>query len=346
MDADGRVLDWNPAAESSSVTAKDEALGGSCLELIVPLPIDDGVQEVLRRIRAGDMDAHSVNENRTKDGRIITCEWFNTPLIEPDGTIRRGRLPGPGHHRAKAGRGGAAGERGAAAACGRPGGPLELRVGSHHPVGAAVGCPSEADVGAATRRARRPRDGDGRHPPGRPPGRRGGLRPGIDPAGDGGYAAEYRVIGIRDGVVRWVSARGRVTFTDGRPVRLVGAVMEITDHKRAVETLRTVNAALENAVEGIARLDMQGRYVSVNPAYAAMLGYRPEESGRHGLAADRAPDDLEKVTRLPTGSMLDDGRAEVEVLGVRKDRSVFWKQIVMVKAHDPTWPMGRDITAS
>ena len=32
--------------------------------------------------------------------------------------------------------------------------------------------------------------------------------------------------------------------------------------------------------------------------------------------------------------MLSQGRAEVELLGVRKDGSVFWKQIVMVKAHD------------
>jgi PAS domain S-box-containing protein len=31
------------------------------------------------------MQAHSVNENRTKDGRVITCEWFNTPLTDADG---------------------------------------------------------------------------------------------------------------------------------------------------------------------------------------------------------------------------------------------------------------------
>ena len=33
------------------------------------------------------MDARSVNENVTKDGRIITCEWFNTPLMDPDGRL-------------------------------------------------------------------------------------------------------------------------------------------------------------------------------------------------------------------------------------------------------------------
>src|SRR5579864_8110298 len=31
------------------------------------------------------MQAHSINENVTKDGRIIACEWFNTPLMDSHG---------------------------------------------------------------------------------------------------------------------------------------------------------------------------------------------------------------------------------------------------------------------
>jgi PAS domain S-box-containing protein len=55
----------------------------------------------------------------------------------------------------------------------------------------------------------------------------------IDPAGDGLYKVEYRVNGIGDGVERWVSARGRTFFDDGRPVRHLGAVRDITERKRA-----------------------------------------------------------------------------------------------------------------
>jgi len=87
MDANACVLDWNPAAEKLFGYTREEALGRPCLELIVPAPIDDHVKEILHRIWAGDMHAHSVNENRTKDGRVITCEWFNTPLIEADGSF-------------------------------------------------------------------------------------------------------------------------------------------------------------------------------------------------------------------------------------------------------------------
>jgi PAS domain S-box-containing protein len=85
FDAGHRVLDWNPAAEKVFGSAREEMVGRVALDLLVPFPVSDHVQDVLRRLRAGDMDAHSVNENRTKDGRIITCEWFNTPLTDPAG---------------------------------------------------------------------------------------------------------------------------------------------------------------------------------------------------------------------------------------------------------------------
>jgi PAS domain S-box-containing protein len=84
MDAEARVLEWNLAAEKLFGYTKKEAMGRSILDLIVPPPLRERLQEVIRRIQAGDMNAHSVNENRTSDGRIITCEWFNTPLFDPD----------------------------------------------------------------------------------------------------------------------------------------------------------------------------------------------------------------------------------------------------------------------
>ncbi len=85
-DADFRVTDWNPAAERTFGFRKEEVLGRCPVPLLVPPAARPHVEEVLRRLRAGDMDAHSVNDNVTKDGRTITCEWFNTPLHKADGT--------------------------------------------------------------------------------------------------------------------------------------------------------------------------------------------------------------------------------------------------------------------
>ncbi|MER2250104.1 PAS domain S-box protein [Methylorubrum podarium] len=59
-----------------------------------------------------------------------------------------------------------------------------------------------------------------------------------DPAGDGVYHIRYRVIGIQDGVERWVSTHGRTGFEDGRPVSFVGVVVEITAQMWAEAALR------------------------------------------------------------------------------------------------------------
>lgn len=84
--ADLRVTDWNPAAERIFGFRKDEVLGmGPPYEKIVPESFRAEAEPLLARIKAGDMAAHSVNPNLTRDGRTITCEWFNTPLLDEGG---------------------------------------------------------------------------------------------------------------------------------------------------------------------------------------------------------------------------------------------------------------------
>ena len=70
-----------------------------------------------------------------------------------------------------------------------------------------------------------------------------------DPRGDGAYQSEYRVINRRDGHVRSVSARGRTLFEGGRPVRMMGAVLEVTALRDAAAVLERDRAELERLVE-------------------------------------------------------------------------------------------------
>jgi len=84
FDADFRVTDWNPAAERTLGFTRAEALGKEPFDLIPPAARDQAAA-LLARVRAGDMTAHALYENRTRDGRTITCEWFNTPLMEAGG---------------------------------------------------------------------------------------------------------------------------------------------------------------------------------------------------------------------------------------------------------------------
>jgi PAS domain S-box-containing protein len=112
---------------------------------------------------------------------------------------------------------------------------------------------------------------------------------------------------------------------------------EVSERQRVEDELHTLNAALENAVEGIARVDVRGRYLSVNRAYAAMLGYKPQELVGMDWQLTVHPRHRDRL-KATHHRMMNEGRGEDEVLGVRRDRSVFWQQIVLVKAQSQHVP--------
>ncbi len=85
-DADMRIIDWNPAAERIFGYTKAEMVGtGPPYAKFVPRSFFAQGEEIRRCIRSGDMEAHSTNQNLTKDGRTILCQWFNTPLMDGTG---------------------------------------------------------------------------------------------------------------------------------------------------------------------------------------------------------------------------------------------------------------------
>jgi PAS domain S-box-containing protein len=86
-DTEFRVRSWNPAAEKIFGFTVEETLGKHPYNLIVPREIQPHVDNIWRRLLEGDMTAYSINENITKDGRTIICDWSNTPLTETDGTV-------------------------------------------------------------------------------------------------------------------------------------------------------------------------------------------------------------------------------------------------------------------
>jgi len=86
-DTNLHVKSWNPAAEKIFGYSAEEALGKHAYELIIPKKVQSTTDEVWRRLIKGDETAHSINENITKDGRIIVCRWTNTPLKDENGMV-------------------------------------------------------------------------------------------------------------------------------------------------------------------------------------------------------------------------------------------------------------------
>ena len=57
----------------------------------------------------------------------------------------------------------------------------------------------------------------------------------------GSYEIEYRTIGIEDGIERWVFATGNAIFEQGRAVRFIGTLIDITARKKAERHLHILN---------------------------------------------------------------------------------------------------------
>jgi PAS domain S-box-containing protein len=82
------VAEWNHAAEEMFGWSTAEATGKHAYQLIVPPEIQSQVDSVWEEvIKTGNVASHSVNENLTKDGRRLTCEWRNTPWRDASGQI-------------------------------------------------------------------------------------------------------------------------------------------------------------------------------------------------------------------------------------------------------------------
>lgn len=101
------------------------------------------------------------------------------------------------------------------------------------------------------------------------------------------YDVEYRII-RPNGDIRHARARGEV-FRDagGRPIRMIGAVHDLTELKLVENALRESELAyrriVETTHEGIWVIDDENRTTFVNPRMAEMLGYSQEEMVGHHL---------------------------------------------------------------
>jgi len=153
----------------------------------------------------------------------------------------------------------------------------------------------------------------------------------LDPAGDGVYALEYRVVGIGDGVERWVSTYGRALFEKGRSVGFVGAALDITARKRAEERLRESEERFRRFAEHSAAVlwivDADTERVDyLSPAYGQIWGGPPGAMLRQRWTRwleTVHPDDRERVAGA-MGRVLAGEAGVHEYRIVRPDGAVRW----------------------
>ncbi|WP_018261584.1 PAS domain S-box protein [Methylobacterium sp. WSM2598] len=131
---------------------------------------------------------------------------------------------------------------------------------------------------------------------------RSDLQAALDPAGPGIYETEYRTVGLEDVVERVISARGRCMFEGGVPVRLTGALRDITAKRRAErslnETAERYRLAARATNDAIWDWDFAADRILWNEALQTSYGYNParvDHSGEWRIGHIH-PGDRERVT--------------------------------------------------
>jgi diguanylate cyclase (GGDEF)-like protein/PAS domain S-box-containing protein len=115
--------------------------------------------------------------------------------------------------------------------------------------------------------------------------------------GERKYEPEFRIL-LPNGTVRNIKAHS-TTFFDyqGRPVRMTGTNLDITEQKKLYESVLRHKVIVETARDGFWRTDNQGIVLEANQSYANMTGYtKAELSGIHisQLDAIDKPEDVQK----------------------------------------------------
>ncbi len=152
---------------------------------------------------------------------------------------------------------------------------------------------------------------------------------------------EFRV-NRPDGMERWLLDQGDVILDEqGKPERLSGACVDITERKQAEKALRESEERFRLFVDSVRdyalfQMDKQGRIVSWNEGAERMLGYAAAEILGQPSAILFVPEDVaNREPQKEISEALSTGRAEDERWHRRKDGSRFWCSGVLTRIDDP-----------
>ena len=118
----------------------------------------------------------------------------------------------------------------------------------------------------------------------------------------GQFIDEFRVIGVRDGIERWLKATGRAHFENGVAVRFIGTIENITERKRLqAERDRFFDIGAE--LLGVS--SFEGYFMRLNPGWEKALGWSVEEIIARPWIEFVHPDDV--IATMQTGQALFNG---------------------------------------
>jgi len=160
--------------------------------------------------------------------------------------------------------------------------------------------------------------------------------------GEGRYATEFRIRRAGDGAKRWISTRGRVFFDgdgDGRALRAIGAIIDITKRKRAEEALRDSEEMFRSLAEALPQIvwimrASDGRATYTNQRFLDYHG-GPVGAELGERSANLHPDDRAEALATRDASVAAGLPFELDVRVRRHDGQYRWHRMSCV-------PLARD----
>ena len=146
--------------------------------------------------------------------------------------------------------------------------------------------------------------------------------------GEREFVLEFRI--FRDGQVRWIESRVLISYNEvGRPVRTIGAEIDVTERKQAELALaeRNMQFALAGkaALVGSYAYDVDTDTMQVDEGYAALHGLSETSTSRSEWKTRAHPEDLDRI-ETARGEAFQERRSEYasEYRIVRAGSAVRW----------------------
>ena len=143
------------------------------------------------------------------------------------------------------------------------------------------------------------------------------------------YHQRYRLI-RKDGEIRIVSVTGKVEWDEnGEPIRFLGTLQDITEHRRAEEDLRASEERFRDLAEGSIQgilIHRDYKPLFVNQAFASMYGYAPEEIMRmESIFPLSSPQDQTRLDKYKNNRFIGkETPTTYEFRGAHRDGSLIW----------------------